>query len=110
MPTATLDPATDKALAEQLYDVLMGEIEPDLLLGNIPGLDAKYAGETPEQKDARMKRYEESYKKFDLEFSKFMVDVNDELKTARRAALQEKEEEDRTQESTKLGSLEAAFR
>ncbi len=43
---------------EWLYDTLMGQIEPDLMLGNIPGLAKKYAGETAEHKKMREKQYE----------------------------------------------------
>ena len=110
MPTDPQDQAGNQALAEQLYNTIMADIEPDLLLESIPLLDQLYAGETKDKKDARMKRYEVAYKKFDAEFGKFMGEVTEEVKTARRQALQAKEAEARTQESTVIGSLEAAFR
>ena len=111
MPTQVVpDDGETKLLAEQLYDLIMADIEPDLLLANIPNLDAKYAGETPEEHTARMKRYEASYKKFDAEFSTFMTEVNDKVRVSKRSALKEKEEKIKTQEANALNSIESAFR
>lgn len=97
-------------LARDLYDTLMAEIEPDLLLENLATLDAKYDGETAEQKADRLKRYEAAYAKFDEEFSKFMNDVNEEVRTSRRTALQAKEAAAKQSDQPILNSLEDAFR
>lgn len=97
-------------LARDLYDTLMIEIEPDLLLENLSTLDAKYEGETPEQKAERMKRYEAAYAKFDAEFAKFMNDVNEEVRVSRRTALQAKEAAAKQSDQPLLSSLEESFR
>ncbi len=111
MPTpAVADEQENKRLAQELYNLLMAEIEPDLLLEKIPGLDAKYASETPEEKEARMKRYEAAYKKFDDEFNKFMADVDGKVRTSKREALKNKEEDARQQEQHDIDSLASAFR
>lgn len=47
--------------AEWLYDFLMGLIEPDLTSANIGSLDAKYAGETAQEKKEREKRYDAAF-------------------------------------------------
>jgi hypothetical protein len=111
MPTTVVkDEAENQRLAEELYNLLMVDIEPDLLIENIPGLDAKYAGETPEQHTARMQRYDAAYKKFDEEFNKFMVDVDHKVRTTRRDSLHEKEQEARKDEENTINSLASAFR
>ncbi len=107
--TTVVDQESD-ALARDLYNTLMADIEPDLLLENLAGLDAKYDGETPEEKEVRMKRYEAAYAKFDDEFKDFMVGVNEEVRTSRRAALKEKEAEAKQSDQPLLSSLEEAFR
>jgi hypothetical protein len=107
MPT---DIGTSRGLAEQLYNLLMAEIEQDLLLENIPTLDAKYAGETEGEKATRMKRYEEAYRAFDRSFSAFMGDIYSHVRGSRRSALEEQETEAQTQEQKALSSLEKAFR
>ena len=109
MTDPTFTNVDSEELAKQLYDVLMAEIEPDLLLTNIPLLDKKYAGETPEEKAVRMKRYEVAYKEFDRQFSEFMVDVNGEVRTTKRKSLEAKEEESHQSDQQVLSSLETAF-
>lgn len=110
MPTSVApDEAETKLLAEQLYDLIMADIEPDLLLANIPTLDQKYAGESAEEHAARMKRYEAGYKKFDAEFAKFMSEVNEKVKVSKRNTLKEAEEKARNQEENQMNSLESAF-
>ncbi len=99
----------NEELAKQLYDVLMAEIEPDLMLESIPTLDAKYQGETPEDHAKRMKRYEAAYKKFDAEFNAFMAEVNAEVRTTKRSALEAKEQAAQQNDSQALQSLESAF-
>lgn len=111
MPDGVQDPAalTNDELAVQLYDMLMRDIEPDLLSYNIPKLDEYYKGESTENHDKRMKRYEAAYKAFDIVFRQFMTDVQDEVRDTKRSSLVAKENEARDQEENQLASLEAAF-
>ena len=110
----TPDPAVvaapnNRVLAEQVYDAIMAGIEEDLLLANIPHLPEKYKNETPEEHESRMERYKDAYRKFDQEFSKLMVQVNDEVHTQKREALKAKESAAKSEEEIKLQSLESAF-
>ncbi len=105
----TAPQADTGALAEEVYDVLMAEIEPELLLTNIPTLDQKYANETPAEHDARMLRYAEAYKRFDAELNNFMTDVNGNLRAGQRDALKAQEQQSQTEEQAALSSLDSAF-
>lgn len=110
MPSSTVTPDTDnKRLAEEVYDLIMVKIEPDLLLGNIAQLESKYQGETPDEHELRMRRYEVAYKKYDEAFKKFIADVDQKVRTGKRQALQEKEQASRKDEQTELDSLSSAF-
>lgn len=100
---------TNEELSIQLYDMLMRDIEPDLLSYNIPKLEEYYKGETEQQHDNRMKRYQAAYEAFDIVFREFMNDVQEEVRETKRESLHEKEMEDRSGEQSKLASLEAAF-
>lgn len=110
MTPATAIDVQNKQLAEQLYDTLMSEIEPDLLLANLPTLDAKYAGESAADRAERMKRYDAAYAKFDKEFATFMAEVQEEVRVSKRTALKQKEEQDKLSDQPVLDSLEAALR
>ena len=85
---------------------MMEQIEPDLLLKNIPLLDAKYAGETPDQKEARMKRYEEAYKKFDRKFSDLKLAIQVRAHETNKKALKEQEGKAKTEDVSALKNLE----
>lgn len=96
-------------MAEQIYDMIMGGIEQDLLLGNIPGLDSKYAHENEAEHKARMKRYKEAYKKFDTELAGFMGRIKNETRMSKRSSLRKKEQKARRAEEQELQNLESAF-
>jgi len=98
-----------RKMAEQIYDMIMGSIEPDLLLANIPGLDEKYAAENEEEHKARMKKYKEAYKKFDTELAEFMGRIKNETRVSKRASLKKKEQKARMAEEGELKNIEAAF-
>lgn len=99
----------NRKLAEEVYDMIMGKIDEDLLLANIPGLDEKYAGESEQEREARLARYQEAYKTFDEELSDFMSGVHAKTRQSKKDALKEKEEADRVEESGAIEELEAAF-
>ena len=99
----------NRVLAEQVYDTLMIEIEPELLLANIPLLDAQYASESKDEHAARMKRYAAAYKKFDAKLAEFMNEVDTNVRVSQRVVRTEREQEDRTHEEDKLNSIASAF-
>lgn len=101
--------ADNRVLAEEVYDMVMGEIEPDLMLANIPLLDETYKSETPEQHESRMQRYAVAYKKFDIEIAKFMIDVDGKVRATQRQALQEKESAAKADDQNALNSIASAF-
>lgn len=102
-PTVQQD---NQLLSEQIYDLLMAEIEPELLLANIPALDIRYANETPEEHGVRMQRYAEAYKKFDIALQRFKEDVTGRVRGAKRASLQEEEAEGRGGEEKNMKVIE----
>jgi len=111
MPTQTTatQPAKNRALAEQIYDMIMGEIEPDLLLENIPHLAQEYADETSEEHEERMQRYATAYRVYDYEAAKLTTDMNQKARSAERMSLKKKEEQDRLSEQNVLQSLTSAI-
>tara|TARA_Y100000310_G_scaffold300286_1_gene335864 strand:- start:309 stop:644 length:336 start_codon:yes stop_codon:yes gene_type:complete len=108
-PDETSNGSENRQMAEGIYDMLMGDIEPDLLLANIPGLDEKHSGESEEEHKERMQRYKDAYKKFDEELAEFMGKVKKETRDNKRTALKEKESEDRKGDEQELHDIEAAF-
>jgi hypothetical protein len=99
----------NRKLAEQVYNKLMGEIEPDLLLENIPKIDKKYADETDKQKKSRLKRYKKAYAKYDEKFKEFMSSVHAKSRINKKKALHEEEVKSKQEDQGSIDSLELLF-
>ena len=84
--------------AEQVYDVIMGQIEPDLVSDAIASLDEKYKDELPDDRQARMERYslafmvlDECMKDMSLDFE---MDANDIIGGMQEIVFSDAQEED----------------
>ena len=96
-------------LASQVYDFLMADIEPELLLATIPTLEKKYESESPKEHEKRMQRYTVAYKKFDEAFKKFSVTVGGAVRDIKHDALKRKEQEATKEDQKAIDDLEAKF-
>lgn len=96
MPTPPNPPVIPSP--EEVYDQLMGAIEPELLRANLSNLDALYAGDTEEQKKARAERYKQAFEKFYEEAEKFVQGLGEKAKQYYHKSLRTLEEEDRGKE------------
>ena len=93
-----------------LYDSLMGAIEPELLTYELPNLAKKYVGETPSQAEARAKRYSAAFEKFDREMRAYMDKLNQSIRTYSRDAAASLEAFERKDEITAMGDMESQIR
>ena len=55
-----------------LFDLLMGQVEPDLVSTEVDTLDARYANETPEDRKLRGERYAEALRIVDAQMSEIL--------------------------------------
>lgn len=93
----------------ELYDSIMGGIEPDLLSSNFPFAPDAFKGETPEQRAARAKRYNAAFQEYDRRFAKYQDDWNEQLRTYKRHAMEYIEQGAATKEGDQLASLESSL-
>ena len=49
---------------DELYDRIMGSIDPELTTAGLAGLREKYANETPQEKAARAERYTRAFEEY----------------------------------------------
>ncbi len=94
---------------ETLYNQLMGEIEPELLAGNLPLLEEKYKTEPPAQAKVRADRYEKAFAEYDKRLKAYLGDLDQRARTYQRMALKSAEEKEREEDDTALHSIETAF-
>lgn len=91
---------TDEELAQQLYDVVMRDIEPDLLSYNTPKLAEFYKDETAAEHAKRMERYQVAYTQFKSAWGAFLTKVQSQLSKHQQLALQTKEQNNNATEAT----------
>ena len=94
---------------EELYDEIMGQIEPDLTAARIEHLDEFYAGETPDQRAARFAAYDQAFTIFDEVLEKMHAES---AKSAHewKAQIQKKmHRREETEHARELSNVERSF-
>lgn len=91
---------------EDVYNMLMAQIEPELTTDVLPTLDQKYATETPEEKEVRYARYADAYARYDVAYAQWATALRHDVDALRRDALRSTEHEDRNIEANTLSSMD----
>ena len=107
--TASSGQAVPPLSGDELYNMLMRGIEPDLTTDQLPTLDAKYKDETPEQAKTRALRYEKAFKEYEKQLAEYLAQLSGKVHVYQTAARQSAEEDSRTQEGSQLSGLEDAI-
>ena len=72
MQTDNTTPPTVEVDFKYIYDLLMTDIEPDLVTGNMPYLDAAYEGESEDDREVRLERYRMAFEVFTERYEQLM--------------------------------------
>ena len=107
MPEQTPVPPVPPVIppGQQVYAMLMGQIEPDLAMDNV-AREAKYAGETEEQKKARFTRYTKAFAEYRKQSGQAFARMHQEVDAYCRAAVKFAEGQASVAEQEKLKHLE----
>jgi len=95
--------------ATEMYDALMGEIEPDLVSHNVLTLTEKYKEESPEERAKRAERYTNAFAAYEERLRRYQEEWNMQLKTFKRLAVSYIEGKDRAGESPDIEHLETSL-
>lgn len=95
------------ASGQEVFDMIMGRIEPELTSAQRPSLTQKYQGETPEQAKARAERYQKAFEEYDKQYAAYMQSVDGTLRGYQRGALKGIEQNASGREETNVASLES---
>lgn len=95
--------------ADEIYDRIMDDIEPDLVTANLPEIDSKYEGETDKEKKTRYKRYEAAFAEYEKRFKEWMAHLKRQFEQARKKLVKKAEAKSASQEAEKLEELEDMF-
>lgn len=91
---------------EEVYDRIMGAIEPELVTAVLPTLADKYANETQAERDARMERYKAAFIKYETEHQKFLMSQEGQVRSYKRGVMSVVEERAGGGEANQLNNIE----
>jgi hypothetical protein len=60
----------------EIYDHIMGEIEPELVIAELSHIAERTKAETPEQRKARAERYTKAFAEYDTRFKQYAHEWN----------------------------------
>jgi hypothetical protein len=103
--TATV--AAQNLSADEVYDLLMKDIEPELMSGMVETLEETYKGETAEQAKARAQRYRKAFAAYDRALATYVGKLNANTTRNARAAAKSIEQADRVLEEFDLVTIES---
>ncbi len=94
---------------EQVYNLIMQAIEPELTTDQRSVLDEKYKGETPEQAKERVVRYRKAFEMYDIAYQKYMEELATAVRGYQTALRRDIEQGAKEKDSTGLTSIESAL-
>ncbi len=94
---------------QELFDALMGHIEPELTSEGVKKLAATYKNETPAEREARMRRYDAAIRQYDKAYADYLATLDKQVDRYRRGAFDHAEYEDRKRDDAALGAFDLYF-
>lgn len=91
----------------EVHDAIMAGIEADLTTRNLPALNAKYAGEAPEQRKARTERYKVALKKYDKAYAEWVNTVRGKVDSYKRTVLSQAKASSSAKDEGEISRLES---
>lgn len=73
---------------EEVYDSIMGGIEPELVTTVLPTLKEKYKDETPAAAKARAERYEKAFAEYDKRYAQYIASQQQGIQTYEKQFMQ----------------------
>lgn len=110
MPILPPDPPAGQAphipTGQELFDVIMGNIEPELTSEGSKKLDQKYQNETTEELMARKKRYDLAFERYDQAYEGYIATLQAQMERFRKQSFVSAEMEDRQVEGNLLEKIQ----
>ncbi|MBI3331899.1 hypothetical protein HYZ99_02980 [Candidatus Peregrinibacteria bacterium] len=94
---------------QELFDVIMGQIEPELTTEGVKTLDQKYQNETAEGLMERKKRYDLAFERYDQAYEGYVGTLQAQMQRYRKHSFNQAEMEDRQSEGNFLDRIHTAM-
>ena len=95
---------------QEIYDRLMKNIEPELVIRNLKELDAPYKKETVARRKARYARYAKAFKEYRKQYKAWIKQLNLKIQNYKRAVIKASEKMSKTSDASALADLEAQMK
>lgn len=92
-----------------VYDMIMGEIEPDLTTSQLPLLQQKYAGESPKETQKRSERYKSAFIEYKKRYAQYKAKQDDALRSYGHTLMSSVEDKSNAKEKAVLTNLESSI-
>lgn len=110
LQTQTTDGAQQSfPTAEELYDTIMQQVEPELMRANLPTLDDPYQGESDVERKKRYERYSEAFAEFEKRKDTYMTKRREDLDEYYKNRMEQIEAASQKKDAAVLARLEANF-
>jgi len=94
---------------EEVYNMIMVEIEPELTTQNMPKNEAKYASETKPQTVARAQRYQDAFLEYATQYEEYKKQQDDEVRSYGRDVMKATENTFVAEDESAMSDLESAI-
>ena len=109
-PTQTQPPVPPKIpTGQEVFDAIMGHIEPELTSEGTKMLDERYKNETPEELDTRKKRYVLAYERYEQAYEGYIETLHAQVMRYRHESIVQVEVEDRMEDAKAIDVLSKGF-
>ena len=92
---------------EEVYELIMGKIEPELTESQRPNLDEKYKNEMPEDNKTRLARYQKAFEQYDIDYKAYMEALEDSVRRYQTALRKDVEHDATLDDEVGLTSIES---
>lgn len=94
---------------QEIFDAIMGHIEPELTTQGLETLEQKYVNETQEERDARKKRYALAFERYETAYEGYMGTLHAQVTRYRRESFGRAEMEDKQEDQSVLDRINQSF-
>lgn len=105
--TATVPAPPPVPSGDEVYDRIMGEVEPELMTSQLPLLKDKYKDETPEESRTRARRYTDAFKEYDRRYRQYLLEQKSTLRIYQHNLVRSSEDRSTGREQGILTDIES---
>lgn len=109
MPTSKVATGFFLPTGKDVYDALMGLIEPELVTAELPRLEERFTSDSPDDRKARMQRYAAAFKAYEKAFADYIHRIDEKARSCAKLMRENAESRASEEESVAQENLLSAM-